>query len=55
MTAALRLVAATSAVAALLLRAAADSLDMFCRSIVAQTVTAPDVIPEWVQEEVDLP
>lgn len=51
MTAAARLVA----VAGLLLRATADALDAFARSLMAQATRVPDVIPTWLDEEVDLP
>lgn len=40
-------------VAALLLRAAADACDAFARALITPTV--PDTVPEWLNEEVDLP
>ncbi len=41
--------------AALLLRATADACEAFARTLTAHTVRAPDVVPTWLNEEVDLP
>ncbi len=40
---------------AVLLRAGADACDAFARTLTAHTVHAPDVVPAWLNEEVDLP
>ena len=49
-------VAASLATAvAVLLRATADACDAFARTLTARTVRAPDVVPTWLNEEVDLP
>lgn len=40
---------------AVLLRATADACDAFARTLAAHTVRAPDIVPAWLNEEVDLP
>jgi hypothetical protein len=44
------LLARLVALTALLTRATADALDGFARSVLAQKVTAPAVLPDWVDD-----
>lgn len=47
-------VAVAARIAALLLRATADALDTFARSLIDQRAICPPTVPEWMNEEVDL-